>query len=123
MRFDRSWLLQWTKRLAAAAPGAFRHDPVFRYAAIGAAVSCLVAIARLTGGPDRDAPRPPEPPVSGALGSTYGETAAPGPPAAAALSPPLSVAPGRPLEDVPLARNSAAPADRFGTVPSPRERP
>lgn len=123
MRFDRSWLLGWARRLAAAAPSAFRHDPVFRYAAIGAVASFLVLIARLTGGPDRDASRPPEAPVSGALGSTYAETAVPGPPAGAALSPPLSIAPGRRLDDVRLAPNSAAPADGFGTVPSPRERP
>lgn len=123
MRFDRFWLFEWTKRLAAAAPGAFRHDPVFRYAAIGAVASFLVLIARLTGGPDRAAPRPPDPPVSGALGSRYGETAAPGPPSAAALSPPLSITPGRSLEDVRTAPNSAAPTDRFGTLPSSRERP
>lgn len=123
MRFDRSWLLGWARRLAAAAPGAFRHDPIFRYAAIGAVVSFLVVLARLTGAPDRNGPRPPEP-VSGSLGSTYGETAAPGAPPPPVPSAALSIAPGRPLEGVRVPPNSAAPADRFGTLPlSPREKP
>lgn len=124
MRFDRSRLLGVAGRLAAAAPGAFRHDPVLRYAAVGAVVSLLVIVARLTGGSDRDGPRQLEPRSSGALGSRYGETEAPGPPPAAAPSPPPSIAPGRTLDGIRVAPHTAAPADRFGTMPfSPKERP
>lgn len=120
MRFDRLRLLRSARRLAAAAPGAFRHDPVFRYAAIGAIVSLLVVVARLTGGLEQTGPRAPEPPTSGALGSRYGERRAPGPAPAAPPSPAPSIAPGRTLDGIRIAPETAAPADRFGTLPAPK---
>lgn len=113
------------RRLLRAAPAAFRRDPVFRYAAIGAVVSLLLLLARLGGSDPADGSAHPQtPPAPAALGSSYGQAgpSLPSPTPPASSSPP-QIAPSRSLDGVRVAPDGA-PADRFGTVPSfPRERP
>lgn len=122
---DRVRVMATLRRLLKAAPAAFRRDPVFRYAAIGAVVSLLVLLVRLGGiDPSDRRASPQEPPAPAALGSSYGQ-AEPGLPSPAppASPSPAQISPSRSLDGVRVAPNST-PADRFGTVPSsPRERP
>jgi len=122
---DRVRVIATLRRLLRAAPAAFRRDPVFRYAAIGAVMSLLVLLARLGGSDPADgSTRPPTPPAPAALGSSYGQTGAspPSPVPPASPSPP-QISPSRSLNGVRVAPDGT-PADRFGTMPSsPRERP
>lgn len=108
-------------RLAWAVPGAFRRDPVFRYAAIGAVVALLVLLVRLGGSDPADSGAVPQAlPAPAALGSTYGQTgASPPSPVPSAASPPPRIAPGRSLDAVRAVPDSTTP-DRFGTLPSVR---
>lgn len=103
------------KRLLAAAPGAFRHDPLFRYAAIGAVLSLLVLIGRLGG--SHTAPAAGPPPAPTALGQRYGEPTAAGAPAATPNTS-TPIAPSQSLNAVTIRPDPTAAADSFGRVPS-----
>lgn len=121
---DRSRVTATLRRLLRAAPAAFRRDPVFRYAAIGAVVSLLVLLVRLGGSDPADSARPQTPPTPAALGSSYGQAGpslpSPAPPASSSTP---QIAPSRSLDGVRVAPDGT-PADRFGRMPSPpRERP
>ena len=122
---DRSRVTATLRRLLRAAPAAFRRDPVFRYAAIGAVVSLIVLLVRLGGSNPADgSARPQTPPAPAALGSSYGQvgTSLPSPIPPASPSP-AQISPSRSLNGVRVAPDGT-PADRFGTVPSvTRERP
>lgn len=102
------------QRLVNAAPAAWRHDPIFRGAAIGAGVTLLVLLLRVTGpqGPalDATAPRP-----SNALSPAAVQipsSRAVQPSEAAGNVP--SIAPGQPLSDALAAPTPST--DRFGTI-------
>lgn len=103
------------KRLLAAAPGAFRGDPLFRYAAIGAVLSLLVLIGRLGGSHTPPAAGPPPAPT--ALGQRYGDPTAAGAPAA---TPDTStpIAPSQSLDTLTIRPDPTAAPDAFGRVPS-----
>lgn len=113
------------RSLLRAAPAAFRRDPLFRYAAIGAVASFLVLLARLGGGDPPAGADPVPPPAPAALGSSYGASQPSSPPLSGppASSEPTPIAPGRSLDGVRVTPRGS-PADRFGTVPaSPRSSP
>ena len=117
-----SALRQKLVRLLRAAPVAWRHDPIFRYAATGAAVALVVLLARLGGNdPDRSpGPSRATVPAPAALGDSYraaGEIPSPITASAAPPAPVPTIAPGRTLDGV---RIEPAPADRFGIAPSER---
>lgn len=119
----RSRLMTTIRGLLRAAPGAFLHDPVFRYSAIGALVSLVVLLARLGGSdPPAGADAGP-PPAPAALGSSYGATSVASPPlpAAASSAEPPRIAPSRSLDGIRVAPGN--PGDRFGTVPAQRSSP
>lgn len=105
---DRATLARLLARLARAAPGAFRHDPVFRTAAIGAVVALLMLAGRLGG---REGAVPPPAPPPATLGASYGEPSGPAVPAPASAGP---IAPSRSLEGIHVRRDPNGPADRFG---------
>jgi len=117
-----STLRQKLARLLRAAPVAWRHDPIFRYAATGAALALVVLLARLGGNdPDRS-PGPLRATVSApaALGDSYravGEVPSPTTASAASPAPVPTIVPSRTLDGV---RIEPAPADRFGIAPSER---
>ena len=103
------------QRLAEAAPVAWRHDPLFRGASIGAGVTLALLLLRLVGphDPDLDAPTIHYDP---ATRSTWvgprSETVRPQSPASPSGDVP-KIAPGQPL-------NSVTPvpvpnSDHFGT--------
>lgn len=122
---DRFRVIPRLRRLLRAAPAAFRRDPVFRYAAIGAAVSLLALLVRLGGSDPADGgARPQTPPAPAALGSSYGQAGPSLPSPAPSASPsPAQISPSRSLDGVRV-DPGGTPADRFGTVPSiARERP
>ncbi len=108
------------RTMPAAIASAFRHDPIFRYAALGILVSGLFLIGRLAG-PDGTVPGAAPPPNPTALGPTYDAgpvpSAAPAPPAE-----PPRIAPGRSLDGVRVVPDATAPADHFGRASVP-ERP
>jgi hypothetical protein len=107
--------------LARAAPGAFRNDPVFRFAAIGAVVALLMLAGRLAGHAG-SVTRPPPPPAPSSLGARYGDQAATAAPPQAAAGP---IAPSRSLQGVTVSHDSSAPPDRFGKldVTQPQRKP
>lgn len=92
-------------RMLAAVPPAWRNDPVFRWATIGAGIALVMLAIRISASPISH-PLPP------------GRTS----PAAGSWSVPphstatLKIAPGRPLAGVTI---TPTPEDRlFGTVPA-----
>ena len=99
---NRAAVFEHLGRLARAAPGAFRNDPVFRFAAAG----------RL-GGHTSSVTGPPPPPAPSSLGARYGDQAATAAPQPAAAGP---IAPSRSLQGVTVSKDSSAPPDRFGTL-------
>ena len=115
--------LRLLQRLAEAAPVAWRHDPLFRGASIGAAVTLVLVLLRFVGphNPELDAPAMVLSTMqSGGIPSVSG----PGPrgmPLGA--QPPADVpkiAPGHALSDVTIA--PTPDRDRFGTF-TPGKRP
>jgi hypothetical protein len=106
---NRAAVLEHLGRLTRAALGAFRNDPVFRFAAIGAVVALLMLAGRL-GGHAGSLKGPPPPPGPNSLGARYGDQAAT-PQAAAG-----PIAPSRSLQGVTVSHDSSAPPDRFGTL-------
>lgn len=99
-------------RLARAAPAAFLHDPVFRTAAIGAALALLFLIGRLGGHPGAV---PPPPPPAAPLGTAYGQSGG-----VAAAPPAGPIAPSRSLDGLRVTPEPRAAADRFGTLGAAR---
>jgi len=100
-------------RLADAAPAAWRHDPVFRGAAVAAGVTLALFLLRVAGPHAPDLDRPDLLNVPPALREFV-----PRPGAAPTAAQPLSVdvpkiTPGHPLSDVAVAPTPSA--DRFGT--------
>ena len=97
-------------RLADALPVAWRHDPVFRGAAVATVVTLALFLLRVAGShaPELD-PVPPSPVMS--LQSPVVPRGVPSP-----AQPPAEVpriAPGRPLSDAAVA--PPPDGDRFGT--------
>jgi hypothetical protein len=102
-------------RLAASVPVAWHYDRPFRWMVIGAAVSLVVFLFRLSGPTPGDPLTPaPVPPVPSRTIPTD-STSADGPLTPPASPAPPRIAPERPLQSVIV---TPAPADRFGTVPS-----
>jgi hypothetical protein len=102
--------------MTAAVPSAWHHDPVFRWAAIGAGVAFVLFAIRVV---QPLAPRQPlfapRSSVPVTLGPTYGDSM-PGAPPVSAMSPtPPTIAPGHSLNGVTI--TPAPDQDRFGTVP------
>jgi hypothetical protein len=104
-----SSMLSSVRRAASLIPALLRHDPLFRYAAIAAALAMVFLVGRLAqdmAGPGAIPPKQKE------LGAPVGE-----PGNAAAPSPddgtPLKIAPGRALDG---ARIEPPPRDSFGTI-------
>lgn len=103
------------RRLAAAAPAAWRRDPVFRWASIGAGITLALVLLRLAG------PHAPElEPRTLGYAPTPAETQGlPGPrgvPSSAVQPPPAEVpkiAPGHALSDVTVVPTPGG--DHFGT--------
>jgi len=100
-------------RLADAAPAAWRHDHVFRGAAVAAGVTLALFLLRVAGPHVPDLDRPDFVNVSPAL-----QEFVPRPGAAPTVVQPLSadvpkITPGHPLSDVAVAPTPSA--DRFGT--------
>ena len=93
------------------APALLRHDPIFRYAAIGAFLALLLLVGRVVQDWAGPGPIPAFPPSAIELPSPGG-SAAPGLPQPPPTPP--AIAPGRPLEGVTIA---PAPADAFGRLP------
>ena len=125
---NRDLMLERLVHLARAAPGAFKADPVFRYAALGAGLALIMLVLRLGGhsGGLGAPPPPPGPPAR--LGARYGDpTTAPQAPTrptplATAEAP---IAPSRSLQGVSVTQDPSAPPDRFGTLTAvqPTRRP
>ena len=109
---NRAAVFEHLGHLARAAPGAFRNDPVFRFAAIGAVVALLMLASRLGGHASRVA-GPPPPPAPSSLGARYGDQAATSVPPPAVAGP---IAPSRSLQGVTISQDSSTPPDRFGTL-------
>jgi len=105
-------------RLADAAPVAWRHDPVFRGAAVAAGVTLALFLLRVAGPRAPDLDRPDLVNVPPALREFVPRPGA----TPTAAQPPADVpriAPGHPLSDVAVAPTPSA--DRFGTFkPGPR---
>ena len=105
-------------RLADALPVAWRHDPVFRGAAVAAAVTLAMFLLRIAG---QRAPELDRPDLA-ATPPALREFMPPPGAAPSAAQPPADVpkiAPGHPLSDVAVAPTPSA--DRFGTLkPGPR---
>lgn len=111
------------RRMAGAAPDAWRTDKIFRWAAIGAGVTLVLFILRLVGpaSPTSNTPRQ-TPSSSPSLGATYTSSL---PPAGGPLSPAKptevpKIAPGRSLDSVTVTPDPHG--DGFGTV-KPGSRP
>ena len=122
----RDHLISPLRQALSLVPALIRYDPLFRYAAIGAALFLLLVIGRLAqdwAGPGQV---PPAPDIGAAMGPADHQRSVATPelgtisPAPAAPSPAAvpSIAPGRSLYDVNV---RPAPADSFGTLP-PRNR-
>ena len=116
---DRSRLKAELSRLARAAPGAFRNDPVFQAAAIGALLALAFLVVRLGGRPGAvpgAVPAPPPPPAS--LGASYGQGGAATTPSATTPAPASGepITPSRSLTGVVVQPGTSTPADRFGTL-------
>ncbi len=99
--------------LADAAPVAWRHDPVFRGAAVAAGVTLALFLLRVAGphAPDLDRPDLASTPPALRQFMPFSGAAAP------AAQPPADVpkiAPGHPLSDVTVAPTPGA--DRFGIL-------
>ena len=109
---DRTALFARLRRLAYAAPGAFREDPVFRYAALGA-VAALLMLPSRPGDHAASVPRPPPPPPPTALGGAGDSRTAEQPAAARAVGP---IAPERPLGSALLRPDARVEPDRFGRL-------
>ena len=98
--------------MADAAPVAWRHDPVFRGAAVAAGVTLAMFLLRIAG---QRAPELDRPDLAFTPPALRGSVPSPGA-AAPAAQPPADVpriAPGHPLSDVAVAPTPSA--DRFGT--------
>ena len=93
------------------APALLRHDPIFRYAAIGAFLALLLLIGRAAQDWAGPGPIPATPPS--AVESPSATPAAPGLPQPAPATAP-AISPSRSLEGVTIA---PAPADAFGRLP------
>jgi len=107
------------RRLADAAPVAWRHDPLFRGAAVGAVVTLALFLLRMVGPHAPGLDRPDLASTPPALREFM-----PPPGAAPLTAPPPAevpkIAPGHPLSDVTIA--PASNGDRFGTF-TPGKRP
>lgn len=105
-------------RLADALPVAWRHDPVFRGAAVAAAVTLAMFLLRIAGQRAPELDRPDLAATPPALREFMP------PPGAASHAPPAAqppaevpkIAPGHPLSEVTVAPTPNA--DRFGTFKS-----
>ena len=104
------------RRLAAAAPAAWRHDPLFRAASIGAAVTLALFLLRL-GGPHAPAlqSRSPgyAPPVAARQDLPTSRAAASAATVQPSLPPVPKIAPGHPLSAVTVIPSPSG--DHFGT--------
>ncbi len=99
--------------LADAAPVAWRHDPVFRGAAVAAGVTLALFLLRVAGPRAPDLDRPGFVNVSPAPQEFVSRPGA-APTAAQPLSADVpKITPGHPLSDVAVAPTPSA--DRFGT--------
>ena len=107
-------LARLLQRLAEAAPVAWRHDPLFRGASIGAGVALALLLLRVVGphNPDLDAPAIHYDPTTRSTWVGRSETTQPQPPASLPGDVP-KIAPGQPLNNVtPL---PVPNSDHFGT--------
>ena len=121
-RSDFATLLRQALRLV---PVLIRHDPLFRYAGIAAALFLLVLIGR--GLQDWAGPGPippaPDPLAVNTPRSPTSKSPAPEPTMvvpAPLPAPPIFITPGRKLDGVTV---TPAPADRFGTLPQGNKNP
>jgi hypothetical protein len=98
-------------RLAEAAPVAWRQDPLFRGAAIGAVVTFALVLFRIAGphNPALDAPGRTIRPVPGASTRTLSSAPPPEMP---------KIAPGQPLNAATATVTPVQDNDRFGTFTS-----
>ena len=94
------------------APALLRHDPIFRYAAIGALMALTFHLGRAAQDRAGPGPIPATPPSATESPSATGPVA-PGLPQPAPATAP-AIAPGRSLDGVTIA---PAPADAFGRLP------
>ena len=102
-------LAELLRRHARAAPSAFREDPVFRYAAIGA-VAALVMLPGRLGGASTNTPKPQGPPPPATVGRPNG---APAPQVA------QPIAPGQSLNSLTAPPDRDDAPDDFGTLSAP----
>jgi hypothetical protein len=106
----------WLRRMAEAVPSAWHHDPVFRWAAIGAGGALALFVLRLAAPPALHGPlSAPGSSVPANLGPTYGTAAAGSPPLPSLPAVLPKIAPDRSLQGVTI---TPAPEDRFGTAPA-----
>ena len=111
-------LVRLCQRLAEVAPVAWRHDPLFRGASVGASVTLALLLLRLVGphNPDLDAPTVHYDAIT--RQAWIGPRNATAPPQPSAPPPALvldvpKIAPGQPLNS--LAPALAPSGDHFGT--------
>jgi len=107
------------QRLADAAPVAWRHDPVFRGAAVDAAVTLALFLLRMAGPHAPELDQPADNFDAATRKSLMGLRRERGPSQPLLLDVP-KIAPGHPLSDVTVA--PAPDGDRFGTF-TPGKRP
>lgn len=102
----------WLHRLADAAPAAWRRDPMFRGAAIGAGVTLALFLLRVAGphAPELDQPAGRFDPATQRASVGLPRE---GDPSQRSLPDVPKIAPGHPLSDVTIA--PAPNGDRFGT--------
>jgi len=99
-------------RLADAAPAAWRHDPVFRGAAVATGVTLALFLLRVAGPYAPDLDRPDLVSTPPALRQFVPSSGAAAPAAQQSADVP-KIAPGHPLSDVAVAPTPSA--DHFGT--------
>lgn len=121
----RDALLSEIRRWLRLLPALVLHDPIFRYAAIAAALALLLVIGRVA--QDWAGPGPISSPIdSAAVNPRLAPTAqqpSPRPNIGSLPAPPTpapTVAPGRPLDGIKV---EPAPADSFGTLPAGKKQP
>ncbi|SEF14913.1 hypothetical protein SAMN05444161_9107 [Rhizobiales bacterium GAS191] len=115
----RGELISHLRRALSLVPALIRHDPLFRYAAIGAVLFLLLVIGRLA--QDMAGPGPiPLAPDADVVTAPADRPPSAATPTSRTTNPAAvpSIAPGRSLDAVSV---GAAPADGFGTLP-PRNR-
>jgi hypothetical protein len=104
-----SSMLSAVRHAVSLIPALLRHDPLFRYAAIAAAMALLFLVGRLAQDMAGPGAIPPKQNESGPPVGEPGNAAAPSP----GDETPLKIVPGRALDG---ARIEPPPRDSFGTI-------